>query len=322
MHNDYDTLRGTAPTQEKCRTLRRVLRGLTDKQTAELHRRAEWVAVATDADSKWNRAREAALPVLTEWGKTLRDRLAAAPSEGDEVAGLEYVPAVYNVDEVLGVGSPLTYATELARVNDVMDALIRRDTPPDVVAVLSAWRDAGERLEGDADALQADGARFACWVADQTTDDVALIADPEFPAFSWDEVADALGSLPGSTPPGESTSDDSSTADPAELKGKKPSRCHILAYYAYKYAETRLGRRQKDREAWEYLREHGIDDEKGDAGELAEWRLPSFDTFARNLRTARAYFGERKYTPRNAKALPTGRSIVKADEIEHRHRDK
>jgi hypothetical protein len=64
-----------------------------------------------------------------------------------------------------------------------------------------------------------------------------------------------------------------------------------------------------------YSRENGIDTDKGDVGELADYELPASDTWSRQLRNARKPLGEQKYTRRAGRAA--GRSIVAGKEIEY-----
>ncbi len=78
---------------------------------------------------------------------------------------------------------------------------------------------------------------------------------------------------------------------------------------------TGAGKRPQDREAYDWLKENGIDADKGDVGELADYRLPAFDTWGKQLRNARKPLGEQKYTRRGGR--PTGRSIVAGKEIEY-----
>lgn len=307
MQDDFDVLRGNAPTQDKCRSLRRVVRALTDSQRSELQRRAEWVARATAAGSEWDQARLAALAVLLPYR--------------DGLTGDAQLPARMAADWLLTVAPPLTYASDLGRVADALDTVIRRDTPPDVAAALKAWRDATEQLGDNANVMHADGAWFAVWMIEQTTDEAALLDRPDLPAIPWGKIADALGNLSDSTPP-DATAEGLTGDDATPPEGKALDKRLLLAYLAFKYAEARLGRRLRDREAWEYLHEYGIDEEKGDAGELVDWKLPRFGTFTRYVSAARTYFGEQKHKPRKAKAPPTGRSIVKAAEIENQHRDE
>ena len=87
------------------------------------------------------------------------------------------------------------------------------------------------------------------------------------------------------------------------------------AYSAYQYAETMAEKRLQDREAYDWLKENGIDANKGDVGELADYELPDFPTWTRQLRNARNPLGEQKYTRRAGR--DTGRSIVTAKEIEY-----
>jgi hypothetical protein len=89
------------------------------------------------------------------------------------------------------------------------------------------------------------------------------------------------------------------------------------AYFAFQYAQTMRERRLEDREAYDWLKEHDIDQDKGDVGELAEYKLPDFDNFRRYVSAARKPLGENKYTRRGVR--PTGRSIARSHEIEHQH---
>jgi len=97
------------------------------------------------------------------------------------------------------------------------------------------------------------------------------------------------------------------------LAGLKPS--DRKAYLAYQYAETMVGRRLQDREAYDWLEENGIDTSRGDVGELADYELPAFDTWAKQLRNARKPLGEQKYTRRGGRAA--GKSIVAGKDVEY-----
>ena len=59
------------------------------------------------------------------------------------------------------------------------------------------------------------------------------------------------------------------------------------AYFSFKHAEAQNDRRLEDREAYDWLKENGIDTDKGDIEELADYRLPAFDTWIKQLRKAR-----------------------------------
>ena len=91
------------------------------------------------------------------------------------------------------------------------------------------------------------------------------------------------------------------------------------AYLAFQYAESKVERALEDREGYDWLKENSIDQDKGDVGELADYTLPAFDTWSRQLREARKALGEQKYTPRTGRAV--GASIVKGDEIEYQRGD-
>ena len=85
------------------------------------------------------------------------------------------------------------------------------------------------------------------------------------------------------------------------------------AYLANQYAETMAGKQLQDHEAYDWLKENGIDTDKGDVGELADYNWPSFDSWSKQLRNARNPLGEQKYTRRKGRAA--GKSIVRADEV-------
>lgn len=91
------------------------------------------------------------------------------------------------------------------------------------------------------------------------------------------------------------------TADPLD----DLRRCHRMAYLAFVYAETQAERTLTDRDAWEWLDDHGADAVAG----MGDYELPTLDTWARYLREARRVLDARKNTPRAGRA--TGRSIVR-----------
>jgi hypothetical protein len=89
-----------------------------------------------------------------------------------------------------------------------------------------------------------------------------------------------------------------------------------LAYLAFDYAESKAGKRLEDREAYDLIKEEGILEGAGDRGELEDYNLPAFDTWARYVRQARQVLDEQKYTRRAGRRA--GKSIVKSNQIEHR----
>jgi len=107
-----------------------------------------------------------------------------------------------------------------------------------------------------------------------------------------------------------------SDADRAAILAKlQPAK--RKAYFSFVHAEGKAGKRLEDYEAYEWLKENGIDTDKGDTGELADYELPVFDTWSRQLRKAREPLREQKYTRRAGRA--TGRSIVSGREIEYQN---
>jgi hypothetical protein len=91
------------------------------------------------------------------------------------------------------------------------------------------------------------------------------------------------------------------TTPKCTLEKCKPSE--LKAYYSYKLAEERAERRLEDREAYDLLDELLADEDSIEqfTGELTDYKLPSFGTWSRQLRTARSATKERKYTPRTHK---------------------
>lgn len=105
------------------------------------------------------------------------------------------------------------------------------------------------------------------------------------------------------------------------ILGKQPRRVQ-KAYAAFEHAAKRLERKLEDlpdREAYDWLKRNGIDSEKDDSGELADYKLPAYPTFTRYCTAARGPLDERKHNSRAGRK--TGRSIVRERETEHRRRD-
>jgi hypothetical protein len=74
------------------------------------------------------------------------------------------------------------------------------------------------------------------------------------------------------------------------------------------------GKPLEDQEAYTLLKEKGIPTGAGERGELAEYQLPAFATWARYLRDARKVLNEQKYSRRRGR--PHGPSVVRYDQIE------
>ncbi len=91
------------------------------------------------------------------------------------------------------------------------------------------------------------------------------------------------------------------------------------AYLAFQYAEKMAEKQLQDHEAYDWLKENGIETDKSDVGELADYDLRTFETWAKQLRNARKPLGEQKYTRRAGRGK--GRSIVTGQEIECPGRD-
>jgi hypothetical protein len=87
------------------------------------------------------------------------------------------------------------------------------------------------------------------------------------------------------------------------------------AYYTYAYAEMNLGT-ATGRQAYGWLTANGLPDE--DSPKLAKvltgYKLPSFATWSRQVRTARKALGEQKHTQRAGRSL--GGSVVPASDLD------
>ncbi len=89
------------------------------------------------------------------------------------------------------------------------------------------------------------------------------------------------------------------------------------AYCTYAYAETNLGT-TTDRQAYQYLSDNGLPDEKDSpelARVLANYTLPTFATWSKQLRNARRTLGEQKHTRRAGRSTG-GASIVPASDLD------
>jgi hypothetical protein len=76
-----------------------------------------------------------------------------------------------------------------------------------------------------------------------------------------------------------------------------------LAYRSFVHAEHQSGRKLKDREAYDWLKEYGLEG----------YEPPSFESWRRYVRGGRLHYGDQKNTPRAGR---TGRSIVTPDVLE------
>jgi hypothetical protein len=143
------------------------------------------------------------------------------------------------------------------------------------------------------------------------------------------EEIDKVPLGPPTPPEGEGT-DGADAAPGQEQLPLAPTRESVLrqleradlnAYYAYAYAESKLGSTTV-RQAYQWLSDNGLPDERESpelAKELAGYELPTFLTWERQARRARSALGEQKHKPRSP---PTAcRSIVRRSEIDCRQAD-
>lgn len=105
-----------------------------------------------------------------------------------------------------------------------------------------------------------------------------------------------------------STKADSTTIGTGEQERKKKLPKPIeSAYRSFECAEANA-EVKSDRKAYEWLKEHGP----------ADYVLPSYQTWCRNVRHGRKHYGTQKNQPRGGR---TGRSIVTPDDILQRRDD-
>jgi hypothetical protein len=105
-------------------------------------------------------------------------------------------------------------------------------------------------------------------------------------------------------------------SEQGEGKASKTKPSNLKAYYAYLYASTKLETNATTREAWDYLREYGIDDEL--MGEMAGYNVPDkYSTFEQQVSRGRKAVANPKNTSRADR--PIGKSIVRGEKIEFGH---
>ena len=109
------------------------------------------------------------------------------------------------------------------------------------------------------------------------------------------DLMDTLGESVASTPVDESL-------DAIEDSMQRPPRRIELAYQSFQGAERDTSRSLTNREAYEWLQEHGPDG----------YSLPAFETWSRYVRGGQRHYGTQKNTPRAGR---TGRSIVPAEQL-------
>jgi hypothetical protein len=165
-----------------------------------------------------------------------------------------------------------------------------------------------QATEQDAEALTfTDRAEGLVWVA--LRDEARKLGENDRQHVeNWlEDVRADMDAPPGTSGGEEVTQLTLDDLEPADQK----------AYLAFQCAESKAGKKLEDREAHDLLKEEGIPDRAGDKGKLIDYRLPSFDTWAKQLRNARKALGEQKYKRRGRARI--GRSIVAGDQIETQH---
>ena len=93
--------------------------------------------------------------------------------------------------------------------------------------------------------------------------------------------------------------------DVREKPTGRPEPRFEMAYQSYQDAAEKMGFEPSDRDAYEWLKEHGSND----------YQLPEFHTWKRYVRGGRKFYETQKNSPRAAR---TGRSIVPADDVQTR----
>lgn len=104
----------------------------------------------------------------------------------------------------------------------------------------------------------------------------------------------------------------------AILEKMEPARW--MAYLAYQYVQTKLGKILRDKDAYDWIKERGFEAGHGELGELDDYKLTTLETFQRYLSDARAALGERKYERRCGR--PHRSSIIEAEQREYQNADE
>jgi hypothetical protein len=112
---------------------------------------------------------------------------------------------------------------------------------------------------------------------------------------------------------GKRTEQSLSEAEEAQiLRSLEPAARN--AYLVFRLAQSPADKPLKDDEAYELLKETDLPKAANSIAELTDYKLPSFETWTRQLRTARKALGEQKYTRRHGRQA--GKSAIKLDQTE------
>ena len=209
-------------------------------------------------------------------------------------------------------------ATALTEERRKLELLVQQTSPsPPIKEALERWESAAWEVESEARQQRADGCRYMTHTA-MLRSALGLAAGAAGAVL--ETVAEAATALVQWG--GQSEGDGGAGLTPEQRKAAFGQLQPAVrkAYLAFQYAETMRGRRLEDREAHDWLKEDGIDQDKLSAGELADYEVPTtFDTFRRYVTEARQALGESKHTRRAGR--PTGRSIASGREIERQRGD-
>jgi len=149
-------------------------------------------------------------------------------------------------------------------------------------------------------------------VPDQTVDDAAPgIPTARRPAAKADKGEGNGGD--GSTPRHPATT----SGDVQETLLQRMEPADRKAYYTYAYAESKLGD-TTDRQAYQWLSDNGLPDESDSielAKALADYVLPTFATWSKQLRNARKTLGKQKHTRRAGRHSGSA-SVVPVSELD------
>jgi hypothetical protein len=112
---------------------------------------------------------------------------------------------------------------------------------------------------------------------------------------------------------GARTSLDEAAESAAAAVTPSLQRAHQLAFLSFQFAEEQIGKCPKDADAYDWLKVHGFDVERSERfGPLADYNLPSRDTWITYARKGRSAAGENKNSPRAGRS---GRSTVRQQEL-------
>jgi hypothetical protein len=156
----------------------------------------------------------------------------------------------------------------------------------------------------------------------QAFDAIVATIVPKSPATAVVQTSNATDQEPQAT--GASEHREGTVTKAAQKRRARPS--DFVHYFACRYAEEKDPANKTTRDAWSYLKEHGIDESDNIAeligcsipaklvAKLATYRVPVFSTFEPAVSKGRGAMDDRKHDSRAGR--PFGKSVVRAGDLD------